>query len=225
MTFDRSVVSRIFWVLVGIALIGLGSATLRVAGVGVDPYTAANIGISHKLGLDLGTYQLISNVVLFIPMLIWGRKYIGLGSIMNMVLTGFFVQWFTAVLDPVVPHHPAAWLITVMFAVGIAIFCLGAALYMQAGLGTAPYDALAPMIVDHSKAPYRAIRGSQDVFFLLVAVVFHGQIGPGTVVTAFFTGPLIQYFTRTVTEPLMRKAQAADAAHAARHPVTARNHF
>ena len=122
MTFDRALVSRIFWVLVGIALIGLGSATLRVAGVGVDPYTAANIGISHTLGLDLGTYQLISNVVLFIPMLIWGRKYIGVGSILNMVLTGFFVQWFTALLSPVVPKHPAPWLITVMFAVGIAVF-------------------------------------------------------------------------------------------------------
>lgn len=142
MTLDRSLVSRIFWVLVGIALIGLGSATLRVAQVGVDPYTAANIGISHKLGLDLGTYQLISNVVLFIPMLIWGRKYIGIGSILNMILTGFFVQWFTALLDPVVLDHPAPWLVTIMFAVGIAVFCLGAALYMQAGLGTSPYDAL-----------------------------------------------------------------------------------
>ncbi|MFC6713492.1 YczE/YyaS/YitT family protein [Branchiibius cervicis] len=225
MTIDRALVSRIFWVLVGIALIGLGSATLRVAQVGVDPYTAANIGISHKLGLDLGAYQLISNIVLFIPMLIWGRKYIGIGSILNMVLTGFMVQWFTALLDPLVPDAPQPWLKTLLFAIGIAVFCLGAAMYMQPGLGTAPYDAVAPMIVDHSKAPYRAVRGTQDVFFLLLAAIFHGQIGPGTVVTAFFTGPLIQYFTRTVTEPLMRKAQAADAARADLHAVTARNHF
>lgn len=225
MTLDRSTLSRIFWVLVGIAMIGLGSATLRVAQVGVDPYTAANIGISHTIGLDLGTYQLISNVVLFIPMLIWGRKYIGVGSILNMVLTGFFVQWFTALLDPLVPDDPAPWLQTLLFAAGIAVFCLGAALYMQAGLGTSPYDALAPMVVDHTSAPYRAIRGTQDILFLLLAVGFHGQIGPGTVVTAFFTGPLIQFFTRTITEPLMHKAQAADEARAARHPVTARNHF
>lgn len=225
MTLDRSTANRVLWVLIGIAAIGLGSATLRVARVGVDPYTAANIGISNTIGLDLGTYQLISNVVLFIPMLIWGRQYIGIGSILNMVLTGFFVQWFTDLLDPLVPDGPAPWLQTLLFAVGIGVFCLGAALYMQAGLGTSPYDAIAPMIVDHTSAPYRGIRGTQDVAFLLLATGFHGQIGPGTVVTAFFTGPLIQFFTRTVSEPLMRRAQAADEARAARRPVTARNHF
>jgi len=69
---------------VGIAVLSLGSAVLRVGQVGVDPYTAANIGISNTLGIDLGTYQLISNAVLFIPMLLWGRQYIGIGSIMNM---------------------------------------------------------------------------------------------------------------------------------------------
>lgn len=52
---------RSFWALVGVAILGFGSAVLRVAQVGVDPYTAANIGISNTIGLDLGTYQLISN--------------------------------------------------------------------------------------------------------------------------------------------------------------------
>lgn len=73
----------------------MGSAILRVGQVGVDPYTAANIGISNTIGIDLGTYQLISNAVLFIPMLLWGRQYIGIGSIMNMILVGYFVQWFS----------------------------------------------------------------------------------------------------------------------------------
>lgn len=36
---------RSFWALVGVAILGFGSAVLRVAQVGVDPYTAANIGI------------------------------------------------------------------------------------------------------------------------------------------------------------------------------------
>ncbi|QRY48364.1 hypothetical protein JVX93_02065 [Mycolicibacterium boenickei] len=58
---------RSFWALVGVAVLGFGSAVLRVAQVGVDPYTAANIGISNTIGLDLGTYQLISNAVLLIP--------------------------------------------------------------------------------------------------------------------------------------------------------------
>ena len=39
--------------------------------------------------------------------------------------------------------------------------------------------------------------------FLIPTVVFHGAIGVGTIVTAFFTGPLIEFFTQRVSTPLM----------------------
>lgn len=195
--------ARFVWVVIGVLVIGLGSGLLKAIDVGVDPYTAANIGISTLLGWDLGSYQLVSNIVLFLPMLIWGRKYIGVGSVVNMVFAGYAIQFFAAVLTPLVPSRPAPVVTMVLFLAGILIFALGASLYMTASLGTSPYDALAPMIVDHSGAKYRVVRTAQDVFFLILAVVFHGAIGVGTIVTAFFTGPLIEFFTQRVSTPLM----------------------
>lgn len=105
----------------------------------------------------------------------------------------------------------------VLFVVGICVFALGASLYMTAALGTAPYDALAPMIVDASGAKYRVVRTAQDVVFLILAVVFHGAIGVGTIVTAFFTGPLIEFFTQRVSTPLMASVLPPAAAD---EPVT-----
>ncbi|GAC47474.1 YczE/YyaS/YitT family protein [Gordonia aichiensis] len=221
---DGYYVRRIFWALVGIAILSLGSAVLRVGEVGVDPYTAANIGISNTLGIDLGTYQLISNAVLFIPMLLWGRQYIGIGSIMNMILVGYFVQWFSTWLDPYFSDNPAAWQKMVMFAIGITLFCYGASLYMTSALGNSPYDSVAPIIVDHSRAPYRVVRACQDLVFVVLAVIFHGTIGAGTVVTAFFTGPLIETFTEKVNKPLMRKDLTAASARKSR-VVMGRSHF
>ncbi|WHU49676.1 hypothetical protein QNM97_12170 [Gordonia sp. L191] len=217
-------IRRTLWSLVGIAVLGLGSATLRVGGVGVDPYTAANIGIANTIGMDLGTYQLISNAVLFIPMLMWGRKYIGIGSILNMVLVGYFVQWFTTLLDPYFSDNPAAWQKMVTFAIGITLFSFGASLYMTSALGNSPYDAVAPMIVDHTGTPYRVVRVIQDLLFVVLAVIFHGTIGAGTVVTAFFTGPLIETFTEKVNKPLMRKDLVAASARRSR-TVMGRSHF
>ncbi len=221
---DGYYVRRIFWALVGIAVLSLGSAVLRVGQVGVDPYTAANIGISNTIGIDLGTYQLISNAVLFIPMLLWGRQYIGIGSIMNMILVGYFVQWFSDWLDPHFSDNPAAWQKMVMFAIGITLFSYGASLYMTSALGNSPYDSVAPIIVDHSNAPYRVVRVIQDLFFVVLAVIFHGTIGAGTVVTAFFTGPLIETFTEKVNKPLMRKDLTAASAKKSR-VVMGRSHF
>lgn len=169
----RSYAFRLFWVFVGVGLIGLGSGLLRAIDVGVDPYTAANIGISRLLGMELGTYQLLSNAVLFV--------------------------------------------------IGIGVFALGASLYMTAALGTAPYDALAPMIVDGTNAKYRLVRVLQDVLFLVLAIVFHGAIGVGTVVTAFFTGPLIEFWTRRVSTPLMARSLEARSLRQSR-TRTARTH-
>lgn len=202
-TTPGKLVARFIWVVIGVIVIGLGSGLLKAIDVGVDPYTAANIGISNLIGWDLGSYQLLSNIVLFIPMLIWGRKYIGIGSIVNMVFAGYAIQFFAGILTPLVPDDPAPVVTMVLFVVGILVFALGASLYMTAALGTSPYDALAPMIVDHTGAKYRVVRTVQDVFFLLVAVVFQGAIGVGTIVTAFFTGPLIEFFTQKVSTPLM----------------------
>ncbi|HEX5143485.1 MAG TPA: hypothetical protein VFW21_06415, partial [Mycobacterium sp.] len=115
--FDRRFWKRSFWATVGVAILGLGSAILRVAQVGVDPYTAANIGISNTIGMELGNYQLISNVALFVPVLLFGRKYIGIGTIINMVLTGYFIQWFSVLLNPLVPDTPGRVLQTAMFVV------------------------------------------------------------------------------------------------------------
>lgn len=189
--------------LVGVAIIGLGAAILQVGGVGVDPYTALNIGVSDQIGWSLGAYQLLSNVVLFIPMLIWGRRYIGIGSIFNMLLTGFAIDLFSALLGPALPEDRSLLSMTVFFAVGIVVFAFGASAYMTADVGMAPYDALAPMIVDRTRWEYRRVRVPQDVLFVILAVVFRGAVGFGTVMTAFFNGSLIQYFSERVHGPVL----------------------
>ena len=79
------------------------------------------------------------------------------------------------------------------------------------------------MIVDATKAKYRLVRVLQDVLFLVLAIVFHGAIGVGTVVTAFFTGPLIEFWTRRVSTPLMARSLEARSLRQSR-TRTARTH-
>ena len=44
---------RSLYALIGVAILGFGAALLRVGGVGLDPYTAANIGVGELLGLSI----------------------------------------------------------------------------------------------------------------------------------------------------------------------------
>lgn len=197
---------RALWALAGVAVLAVGSAVLLSANVGVDPFTAANIGVSARLGLDLGLWQLLVNAVLLVPVVLWGRSHVGLGTVINMTLTGFFVQWFAGLLEPLVPDPPGHLLQAALFFAGIILFTAGASAYMTAGIGTAPYDAIAPIAVERTRARYRVVRVVQDLAFVALAVTFSGPVGVGTVMTAFFAGPLIELFTERVDAPLLERA-------------------
>ncbi|MTD38907.1 hypothetical protein GIX45_09720 [Erwinia sp. CPCC 100877] len=202
---NKELVLRSFYALVGVAILAFGAALLRVGQVGLDPYTAANIGIGETLGLSLGVYQLIVNIIILILVFIFGRKYIGIGTIINMVLTGFFIDFYTGLFDTFFTVKMTIILQVVFLIVGIIIFTFGASFYMSAKLGNAPYDAIAPIIVDYTKSQYRLVRIAQDIFFVILAFIFGGPVGVGTVINAFFTGPLIDFWNKKVSEPLIDK--------------------
>ena len=189
--------------VVGVVVLSLGSATLRENGSGLDPYTAANIGIAHHVGLTLGICQLASNGVLFLIVVLTGRSHLGIGTVLNAVLVGFLVQWWSALLHPVLTSANNDIARLTIFVAAILVFAFGAALYLGAGLGASPYDAIAPVIVDHTGWRYRPVRMIQDILFLLIAIATGGPVGVGTIVTAFFSGPLIDFFTRRLVRPVV----------------------
>ena len=98
------------------------------------------------------------------------------------------------------------WL-RIAFIVGaIIVICFGSALYMTADLGVSTYDAVALVITNTWKiGKFQYIRIITDVICVVLgAVIFRlgggtwGEIptiiGIGTIITAFFMGPLIEFF-------------------------------
>lgn len=203
MTKGKSIAIRSLYALIGVAILAFGAATLRVGQVGLDPYTAANIGIGETLGLSLGVYQLLINLVILALVFIFNRKYIGIGTVINMVLTGFFIDFYTWLYGQFFPIPINLVTQGILLVLGVIIFTFGASFYMSAKLGNAPYDAIAPIIVDYTHAPYRFVRIAQDVFFVILAFLFGGPVGVGTVINAFFTGPLISFWNTAVSEPFI----------------------
>lgn len=202
----KEIAIRSLYALIGVAILAFGAATLRVGQVGLDPYTAANIGIGSVLGLSLGVYQLIINILILGLVFIFGRNYIGIGTVINMVLTGFFIDFYTWIYTTFFTIKINLLSQTVLLISGVVIFTFGASFYMSAKLGNAPYDAIAPIIVERTKAQYRLVRVTQDISFVILAFIFGGPVGIGTVINAFFTGPLIDFWNKKVSEPIIEKS-------------------
>ena len=189
--------------LIGVTLIALGAAFMRSGHVGIDPFTAMNAGMATKLGTSLGSFQLFANLVLFIIVLIFDRKQIGLGTIFNMVLVGYEIEYFSTFYSMIFPGKISIPMMIFDALVGILVFTLGTSIYMATKLGVSPYDALAPIISEKTHIQYRKVRSAQDIIFMIVAILVSGPFGIMTIFTAFFAGSLISFWNNTVSRELM----------------------
>ncbi len=196
-------------VIVGNLICGTGIAILRVSHMGNDPYTAMNMAVTETIGMGLGTYQIILNLAILMIQLKWGRKYIGIGTIVNMLLLGYIVQFFIPVVEGIVGKEGSQSLYVqlAIMAVGLLILALGLAIYQSANAGVAPYDYLSMGMADALPTPYFANRVITDTVCVLVSLStfvlgfqeFSGcHLGVSTIITAFCLGPLVGMFNKVV---------------------------
>lgn len=194
--------------LLGITLISFGSALSQSMDMGLDPFTALNTGASELLGFSLGNYQLFVNAVILAIILFFDRKIIGWGTIYNLVLVGYMIEFFTGMLESMVDPSQMAFVVQILITiVAILIFTFGVALYMDADLGVSPYDAIAPVIRDRVSASYKTVRVIQDVIVVAVAWMIGGPVGISTFITGFMAGPLIDFYSNRFTGKIAEKIE------------------
>ena len=191
--------SRLLIMLLGVFLLGFCLSFLLRVNFGTDPCSFMNLTISRRLGILFGTVQVLLNAFLLIFVLIWGRSYIGLGSLANMCLTGYIADFFGWIWDNVLPAHLFTDITSriIIFALAFCLFVLGGALYTNADMGVAPYDAI-PLMIKRDilkKAPFFLIRMSYDFLVLLIGILLGGSAYLpvlGAVLMVLLLGPVIQ---------------------------------
>ena len=88
-------VKRLILVILAVILMGFCLSFLVLADLGTDPCTLMNLAISKKLGMSLGNWQALFNCFLFIFVILFGVDQIGFGTLANMFLVGYSLDFFT----------------------------------------------------------------------------------------------------------------------------------
>lgn len=186
---------RLIVMLVGVFFMGFFLSFLIKVDLGTDPCTFMNLTISRKLGILFGTWQLALNAVLFIVVILFGKKCIGFGTIANMVFIGYIADFFGWLWDKTIPERyftefPSR---AVIFALALFLFIIAVSFYINADMGVSPYDAMPQIISDRvfKKVPYFIIRIVYDFLVIVIGILFGGTPNIGIILMALFLGPII----------------------------------
>lgn len=207
---------RIAMSIAGVIICAVSVAIFKIAALGVDPFQSLMSGLDALIPIDFGTLYVIVNVVLLTFSLIADRHKIGLATFINLFFLGYITQFTYDFLQKLIPD-PSMMVRIICLVVGIVIICFGASLYMTADLGVSTYDAVAIVMADKWKwGKFKYIRIITDLCCVTLGsvlfVIAGNKIsaiptiaGIGTIITAFFMGPLIDLFNVKISVPLLGK--------------------
>ncbi len=206
---------RIVMSLLGVIICAVSVGIFKLAALGVDPFQSLMSGLDSLIPIEFGTLYVIVNVVLLAFSLIFDRSRIGIATFINLFLLGYITQFTYGFLQNLIPE-PSMIVRVICLLVGIVIICFGSALYMTADLGVSTYDAVAIVVSSKWKlGKFKYIRIITDLICViagcLLFVLAGNKIasiptiaGIGTIITAFFMGPLIDFFNEKVAKPLLK---------------------
>ena len=205
---------RIAMSLFGVIICAISVGIFKIAALGVDPFQSFMAGLDAIVPIGFGTLYVIANAVLLLFALVFDRHYIGIATFINLFLLGYITEFTYDYLQTVITD-PSIAVRIICLVVGVVVICFGSAFYMTADLGVSTYDAIALIICNTwKKGKFQYVRIITDVICVILGcllfVLSGGEIsqvptiaGIGTIITAFFMGPLIEFFNVHITRPIL----------------------
>ena len=202
--------TRIVLCIAGTILCGIAVGFFKFSSFGVDPFTSFMCGLDVTLPIEYGLLYIIANAVLLLFSLVFDRRMIGLGTIVNLFLVGYLAQYTELFLSSILsPDSLAARIICLI--IGVVALSFSAGLYVPADLGVSTYDAVALIMANTWKVgKFKYDRIITDYVCVTLSCILYAvspepfksvfaAVNIGTIITALFMGPLVDFFANNFT--------------------------
>lgn len=209
-------VRRIFMSIIGVVICGISVGFFKLAAFGVDPFQCLMSGLNKLFPISFGTLYLIVNIFLLFFSLIFDRRNVGFATFVNMFLLGYITQFTFDILQGIF-IEPSILIRIISLVIGLFLICISISLYSTAKLGVSTYDAIAITMAEKwHVTKFQYCRMITDFVCVIVGIILFliakGKFsevlnfaGVGTIITAFFMGPMIEFFNVKVSRPLLRE--------------------
>ncbi len=204
-------VFQYFLFFLGLTFFGLGNAiAVKVKYVGLHPWEVLNVALYQRLGLTIGTWGVVSGLVLIIISLFVARSYISIGTILNAICIGPIMDFFLW-LD-ILPKATNTWLDYLILLSGIVITGIGGGMYVAAGIGAGPRDGFMLSISDRTRLSVSQARIIVESLVLIIGFLLGGPVFIATFIYTFIQSPVfhrsLKLFKALVATVKKKKNQA-----------------
>lgn len=176
--------------VIGLITLALGiSLTMQAKGLGIGPWDVFHYGLFVQLGLTVGSWSIIAGLVIVAVTSIAMKQWPQIGTILNMVLIGVFIDFFNWILPA--PDH--LWTELLVFVAGTAVMAYGIGIYVSPGMGAGPRDSLMLVLTDVTGWKVSTVRNWNEIIVAVLGWLLGGPVGIGTVFIALFLGTMVGY--------------------------------
>ena len=176
--------------IVGLIVLALGVAmTIKGKLLGIGPWDVFHYGLTLQFGLTIGTWIIIVGFFLLLITVIFTKKMPKIGAFLNMILMGFFIDFFLWIL----PNTNSLAGSALYLLIGVIIVGYGIGIYVSAELGAGPRDGLMILIVEKTGWKVQWVRNGMELSVLLIGWLMGGPVGIGTVIVALLIGPIVGF--------------------------------
>lgn len=191
----------------GIIILTLGVALTILSDIGTSPFDALLVGLSKTVGFTVGTWEIIIALILIFCNSILKRnrpQYLGLAT---ALITGLSIDLWLFLLEHFI--QPDIFLSKLIcIGIGLIVTGIGSAIYLLTNFAPIPVDQSMLIIRDLLKVNIMSSKTIIYVLFLILAFIFKGPIGIGTVLTVCLGGPILNscmpYIERRINKLLMK---------------------
>jgi uncharacterized protein len=207
-----SKVKYVFYVL-GILLLTLGISFTIQSDLGTSPFDALLVGLSINVGLTVGSWEIIIALLLIGCNAFLKRQRPEVLGLLTAFVTGIGIDMWLFLLHNLVT--PELWYSKVVcFGIGLVVIGLGTAIYLHTNFAPIPIDRLTLIIQELTRTSILFSRTFIYLVFLLIALIFNGPIGVGTLLTVCLGGLLLNYFM-----PFTKKVIDCILTHSSTSPI------
>lgn len=183
---------RLIILIWGLFLCSVGIVFTYRSDMGLGPWDVLHKGVSLHTPLSFGQASIVvGGLIILVGLCLRVRP--GVGTVLNMLLIGFFVDIHLRI--GWLPDLGTAPLVVRLAAdvLGVLLMGLGTAFYISPRLGAGPRDGLMLRLNVLTGIRIAIVRGAIEFSALAFGFFLGGTVGVGTLIFALGVGPAVEF--------------------------------